>query len=193
MKIDQLEIFYAESAEDWRNWLVNNHQTKQGVWLVSYKKNSNIKSVNWSDSVDEALCFGWIDSVRKSVDENSYKQFFTQRKTNSGWSKINKEKVERLIADGKMTESGLKSIEIAKTNGSWSILDEVEELTIPEDLCDAFNSFPGSLDYFESLSKSVKKMILHWVVSAKRAETRAKRIAEIAELAAQRKKPKHIP
>lgn len=193
MKIDELELFYAESVEDWRQWLADNHQTKKGVWLVSYRKSANVKSVNWSDSVDEALCFGWIDSVRKSIDERSYKQFFTQRKPNSGWSKINKEKVENLIANGRMTPSGLKSIELAKTNGSWNILDEVEELKIPAELLSAFDSFPGSLDYFESLSKSVKKMILHWVISAKRSETKEKRIAEIAECASMGRKPKHIP
>ena len=192
MKIDQCEIIYAETAENWRDWLAENHATKYGVWLVSYKKKTNVNSVNWSDAVDEALCFGWIDSIRKTVDENSYKQFFTQRKKNSGWSKINKDKIERLISEGKMSKAGYSAIEIAKANGSWNLLDEVEEMIIPVELMNAFNSFPGSLDYFNGLSKSIRKMMLHWVASAKRVETKEKRVMEIAERASLGQKPKHI-
>lgn len=149
-------------------------------------------SISWSEAVDEALCFGWIDSTRKSIDGESFIQFFTKRKPKSNWSKINKGKVARLIEEGLMTEAGYKSIEIAKKNDSWTILDAVEELLVPKDLEEAFQSQPGSGDYFNDLSKSVKKMILHWVVSAKRPETREKRIAEIAELAGQRLKPKQF-
>lgn len=187
-----METFCPASREEWRQWLKENHSSRQSVWLVQYKQKSAKPSIPWSDSVDEALCFGWIDSTRKTIDEESFVQFFTKRKPTSNWSKINKAKVERLITQGLMEEAGLKSIEIAKKNGSWSILDDVEELVVPKDLQEAFQLQSGSGDYFDNLSKSVKKMILQWVALAKRPETRQKRIAEIAELAAQKLKPKQF-
>lgn len=192
MQNKEVETFCPASREEWREWLKENHHSSQSVWLIQYKQKSAKPSIPWSDSVDEALCFGWIDSTRKTIDEERFVQFFCKRKPNSNWSKINKVKVQRLIEQGLMTEAGFKSIETAKKNGSWSILDEVEELVIPQDLTDAFRSQPGSQDYFNSLSKSVKKMILQWIVLAKRAETRQKRIGEVAELAAQKLKPKQF-
>ncbi|WP_338129750.1 YdeI/OmpD-associated family protein [Chryseobacterium arthrosphaerae] len=142
--------------------------------------------------MDEALCFGWIDSTRKTVDEGSFMQLFSRRKPNSTWSKINKEKVQKLIDNNLMTKAGFETIRIAKENGSWNILDSVEELVIPEDLNEAFKMHDGSEAYFLSLSKSVKKMLLQWIVLAKRTETRKKRIDEIVILAAQNKKPKNF-
>ncbi len=192
MQKKEVETFCPASREEWRQWLKENHSSSQSVWLVQYKQKSAMPSIPWSDSVDEALCFGWIDSTRKTIDEERFIQFFTKRKPNSNWSKINKAKVERLIAGGLMAEAGLKSIELAKKNGSWSILDDVEELMIPKDLEEALLSKPGSGEYFNNLSKSVKKMMLQWVVLAKRPETREKRITEIAELAAQKLKPKQF-
>ncbi len=175
----ELESFCPASRKEWRQWLKENHSSKQSVWLVCYKIKSGIPSISWSDAVDEALCFGWIDSIRKSFGEDRFIQFFSKRKPKSVWSKINKEKVERLIKEELMTEAGYKSIEIAKQNGSWIILDTVEDLEIPEDLAKEFKTKPGSQDYFLSLSKSVKKMILQWLVMAKRPETRRRRIDEI--------------
>ena len=186
------ETFYPKSKQEWRQWLMENHRSKQSVWLLQYKKKSGKPSVEWSDAVDEALCFGWIDGMRKSIDEESFVQFVCKRKPKSGWSKINKEKIERLIAEGLMTEAGLKSIEIAKQNGSWALLDEVEGLTIPQDLDLAFEANVGAKDFFLSLSKSVRKMILQWIAFAKKPETRQKRIKEVAELAAKKQKPKQF-
>jgi uncharacterized protein YdeI (YjbR/CyaY-like superfamily) len=184
--------FCPANAQEWRQWLEKNHRSEQSVWLVQYKKSSDNPTVSWSEAVDEALCFGWIDSTRKTLDHETFIQFFTKRKPTSIWSKINKEKVKQLIADGRMTEAGLKSIETAKANGSWTILDDVEELKVPADLENAFDLHPGSRDFFLSLSKSVRKMFLVWVVLAKREETRQKRIAEIAELAAEGLRPKQF-
>lgn len=188
----EIETFCPASKEEWRQWLKENHSSSQAVWLVQYKQNSTKPSMSWSDSVNEALCFGWIDSTRKTIDDESFAQFFCKRKPTSNWSKINKAKVQRLIEEGLMAEAGFKSIEIAKKNGSWPILDDVEELIIPKDLEIAFQSQPGAADFFNSLSKSVKKMILQWLILAKRPETRQKRIAETAELAAQKLKPKQF-
>ena len=149
-------------------------------------------TLSWSDAVDEALCFGWIDSKKVSIDKEKSHQFFSKRKPVSTWSKINKAKIERLIADGKMTKAGLESIEIAKHNGSWSILDDVEELIIPIELEKEFKKHKGSKDYFLSLSKSMKKMLLQWIVLAKQPETKQRRIGEIAETAGQKQKPKQF-
>jgi uncharacterized protein YdeI (YjbR/CyaY-like superfamily) len=192
MEKKETATFYPVNVQEWRQWLEKHHRSEQSVWLLQYKKSSEKPTISWSEAVDEALCFGWIDSTRKTVDNESFIQFFTRRKPNSVWSKINKEKVKQLIKEGRMTEAGLKSIEIAKHNGSWTILDEVEELTIPDDLEKAFHLHPGSKDFFLGLSKSVRKMILTWLVFAKREDTRQKRIVEIAELAAQKQKPKQF-
>jgi uncharacterized protein YdeI (YjbR/CyaY-like superfamily) len=142
--------------------------------------------------VDEALCFGWIDSTKRTMDNEKFKQYFTKRKATSNWSKINKDKVKLLIDQGLMKEEGYKSIEIAKENGSWTILDGIEALIIPDDLLEELKNHKGSMDYFESLSKSAKKILLYWVISAKRKETRQKRIVEIAENACENLKPKQF-
>ena len=192
MEKAEIETFYPVSQMEWRQWLQENHESKQSIWLVCYKVKTGIPTISWSNAVDEALCFGWIDSVRKTIDEERFIQFFSKRKPSSTWSKINKLKVEKLIADGLMLPAGLKCIEIAKENGSWNILDTVDELLIPDDLEVEFEKYIGSKVYFESLSKSIRKMMLYWIISAKRPETRQKRIEEIAEHAEKGKKPKNF-
>lgn len=192
MQEKNIDTFCPKDRKDWRKWLKENHSSKQSVSLIYYKKQSDRHTMTWSDAVEEALCFGWIDSTRRSRDSESFTQLFTKRKPKSVWSKINKEKVQRLIDEGLMTPAGLQSIEIAKQNGSWEILDSVEELEIPKDLAKEFRSHPGSKVYFSGLSKSVKKMMLQWIILAKRPETRQKRITEIAILAAKQQRPKQF-
>ncbi|RZK42423.1 MAG: hypothetical protein EOO90_07355 [Pedobacter sp.] len=189
---EEPETFCPKNRTEWRDWLNKNSLGKQSVWLIYFKKSSQTPSISYSEAVDEALCFGWIDSTRKSLDEERFMQFFCKRKPNSGWSKINKGKIEVLTKQGLMTKAGQDSIETAKQNGSWTILDEVEELLIPQDLELAFLAKPGSADYFSGLSKSNKKMILQWIAVAKRAETRTKRIDEIVDLASKKQKPKFV-
>ena len=188
----EVETFYPTNKQAWRQWLQKNHSAKQSIWVVMYKKDAGVPTITWSDAVDEAICFGWIDSTKRAIDHQQSIQYFCKRKPTSAWSKINKAKVERLISDGLMMQAGYNSIEIAKQNGSWTILDEVEELIIPKDLDKAFKAHRGSKDYFMSLSRSMKKMILQWVTMAKRPETRQNRIAEVATLAAQKLKPKQL-
>ncbi len=190
MQKEEVETFYPTSQAAWRAWLEENHGTRQSIWLIYYKKKTNMPSLSWSDAVDEALCFGWIDSTAKPIDEDTYKQFFSKRKPNSVWSKVNKEKVQRLIEAELMREAGLACIEIAKQNGSWTILDEVEALIIPNDLETVFSQQEGSKEFFLSLSKSVRKAILQWLVLAKQPATRQRRIDEIVEKSAQKLKPK---
>lgn len=185
----EIETFCPKSRTDWRKWLKKNHQSKQSIWLVYFKSSTKVPSVSWSEAVDEALCFGWIDSTKKTIDNERYMQYFSKRKPNSTWSKINKEKVAHLIQNRLMTEAGFDSIETAKQNGTWSMMDDVEKLIIPEDLRIALNNHENSMEFFQSQTKSTKKAMLHWVVIAKRMETRNKRIAEIARSAAKGTRP----
>ncbi len=188
----EIETFCPRNRGEWREWLRNNHDKLSSVWLIYYKKKSKEPTVSYSDAVDEALCFGWIDSKAKPVDEEKFMQFFSRRKVNSVWSKVNKEKVERLISEGLMTDAGLAIIEKAKQNGSWTILDEAEALIIPADLDQAFSKSENAKQYFLGLSRSDKRNILQWLVLAKRLETREKRIVEIVECASRNQKPKQF-
>lgn len=188
--IEEPEVFYPPSRHEWRAWLEENHLKAKSVWVVYHNKATGRPTLTWSEAVDEALCFGWIDSKVISVGNGTTHQFFSRRKAKSTWSKINKDKIERLIKDGLMAPAGLEIIEIAKQNGSWSLLDEVEEMKSPPDLEEAFALFPGSKENFEAFSKSVKKFLLQWIVLAKRPETRQNRINEIAEKASRNEKPK---
>ena len=190
--MQDIETFYPTSQQEWRTWLQENHRSKQSVWLVCYKKKANIPTIMWSDAVDEAICFGWIDSKRVTIDDDRFMQFFTKRKPKGTWSKVNKEKIEQLIDKGLMTEAGLECIEKAKQNGSWTILDEVEELIIPIDLEEKFKGNAESKEFFLGLSKSVRKSILQWIVLAKQPETRQKRINEMTEIASQHLKPEQF-
>ena len=188
----EIETFYPATRDEWRAWLEKNHKTKDHIWLIQHKKSSNKASISWSEAVDEALCFGWIDSVVRKFEENSTIQYFTKRKAKGTWSKINKDKVEKLIASGQMRQAGLDIIEVAKANGSWTILDEVESMVIPDDLQEALKRNGNAMDFFLGLSNSVRKNMLQWLVLAKRDETRQKRIEEIASLAAIGQKPKQF-
>lgn len=187
-----VEEYCPINQKDWRAWLKLNHNKKNAVWVIFYKKKSLKHNLSWSDSVDEALCFGWIDSTKKSLDEESFIQYFSKRKAKSNWSKVNKDKVKVLIKQDLMQEAGYNSIEVAKENGFWTILDDVEAFVVPEDLGTAFTNNNGSLEYYNSLSNSVKKGLLYWVVSAKKTATRQSRILEIVENASKQLKPKQF-
>ena len=187
-----ITTFCPKSRADWRGWLEKNHQSKQSVWLIYYKVSTKYPSLSWSEAVDEALCFGWIDSTKKTIDDKRYMQYFSKRKSTSTWSKINKDKVTLLIQNNLMTKAGFDSIKIAKQNGTWSLLDDVEKLIIPNDLRIALDKNEGSMDFFQSQSKSIKKQLLYWVIIAKRAVTREKRIEEIVQSAAKSMLPKQF-
>lgn len=187
-----IDTFHPADRKAWRQWLNKHHHVKLSVWIIFNKAKSGKRSLTWSESVDEALCFGWIDSKAVTLDEDRYMQFFSRRKPKSVWSRINKEKVTNLIAEGLMTEAGLRSIEIAKENGSWTSLDEVEDLIIPKDLEKAFKQHKGSKTFFTGLSKSVRKAMLQWIAMAKLPETRQRRINEVAELGGKGERPKQF-
>jgi uncharacterized protein YdeI (YjbR/CyaY-like superfamily) len=189
MAEEALEMVCPASRQHWRTWLQEHHHQQQSVWLVYYKKNSSTPTLTWSEAVDEALCFGWIDSQAKPIDNERYRQFFSRRKPKSGWSRVNKEKIQRLIAEGQMTQAGFDSIEIAKQNGAWTLLDDVEALTIPADLEQELQKRPTARSYFLALSKTDKRNLLQWLVLAKRPVTRQNRIAAIVDLADKQLKP----
>jgi uncharacterized protein YdeI (YjbR/CyaY-like superfamily) len=183
MEYKGVKTFYAESKSAFRNWLIENHRTETNLWLIIYKKDSGTPSVTYDQAVDEAICFGWIDSTINKRDDESFLQYFAPRKPKSSWSRVNKLKVEKLISEGLMTESGLKMIELAKLTGTWSALDDVENLIYPSDLQEAFDENILAKEYFELFPRSVKRGILEWLMNAKQPETRLKRITEIVSKA----------
>lgn len=175
--------FQASNQEEWRKWLHENHLKEKSIWLIIYRKESGIPSVYYPEAVDEALCFGWIDSKANKRDEVSYFQFFSKRNPKSNWSKINKDKVERLTREGRMQPAGIEMVELAKKTGTWSALDDVDKILIPTDLAAAFEKKPEALAYWEGFSRSSRRGILEWILNAKRPETRIQRIEETVRLA----------
>ncbi|GMQ25291.1 YdeI/OmpD-associated family protein [Algoriphagus sp. oki45] len=180
---DGFPVFYANSATSWREWLERNHASESSVWLVIFKKGSQVPSLSVSEAIDEALCFGWVDSKPNKRDEQSFYLYFSQRKAKSNWSRINKEKVERLIEAGKMALPGLEMIELAKASGTWDALNEVDSLLEPEDLAKALESNPTAKGYWEKFPPSARRGILEWILNAKTSQTREKRLRETIRLA----------
>ena len=168
---------------EWRAWLEQHHTRPTGVWLASYKKATGKPAITYEDAIEEALCFGWVDSTAGTIDAERSKLWFAPRRPGSGWSRPNKERIERLIAAGLMMPAGLAKIEAAQQDGSWSRLDAVEALEVPPDLAEALAAYPSARGHFDAFPRSAKRAILEWIVSARTAETRAKRIAETARLA----------
>lgn len=171
------------NRDEWRAWLEQNHARPDGVWFVSYKKATGKPRVEYVDAVEEALCFGWIDSKAGTVDDERSMLWMSPRKPGTGWARTNKERVERLMADGRMAPPGLAKIEAAKQDGSWTALDAVEALEMPAELEQALAAYPDAARHFAAFPPSARKAILQWIASAKRPETRAARIDEAARLA----------
>jgi uncharacterized protein YdeI (YjbR/CyaY-like superfamily) len=171
------------SVTEWRAWLEANHGRAEGIWLISYRKTTGKPALSYEESVQEALCFGWIDSKGNKLDDERSMLWFAPRKARSGWSRPNKERIERLIAGGRMTPAGLAKIEAAKADGSWTLLDAVENLEVPGDLAAEFEKYPDALAHWEAFPRSAKRAILEWIVQARRPETRTRRVRETARLA----------
>lgn len=182
---DGIEIVHARDRQQWRAWLAENHASEKAASLIMHKKASLESSVTYDEAVEEALCFGWIDSRANRIDETTYRQLFTPRKRGSVWAATNKVRVERLIAQGRMTPAGLALIEAAKADGSRDALNDVDALVMPDDLLGAPAANPTAQRYFDAFPDSAKRIILFWIASAKRSETRARRIATTVELAEQ--------
>lgn len=172
------------TREEWRAWLEKNHTRREGVWLVSYKKATGKPGFAYEEAVEEALCFGWVDSKGNKLDVERSMLWFAPRKPATGWSRPNKQRVERLIETGQMAPAGLAKVEAAKKDGTWNLLDGVESLEIPPDLQKELDANPTASQFFEAFPRSVKRGILEWILQAKKPETRARRIEETAQLAA---------
>ena len=171
------------TSAEWRAWLEANHERAEGIWLISYKKASGQPAMTYDEAVAEALAFGWVDSKPGKLDDERTMLYFAPRKPGSGWSRPNKERVERLIAEGRMAPSGLAKVEAAMADGTWTMLDTVENLEVPDDLAAEFNKYPDARANWDAFPRSVKRGILEWIIQAKRPETRAKRVEETALLA----------
>lgn len=188
---DGKPLLLVETQEEWRGWLEGNHEESSGVWLVSWKKATGKPFVPFMDVVDEALCFGWVDSKINRLDEERAMRLFTPRNPKSPWSRINKEKVARLVNEGRMTASGMRLVDGAKADGSWNVYDEIEDLVIPPDLASALGENATADNYFRGFPDSSKKNILWWIKSARRPETRATRVAKTVGMAAENRMANH--
>lgn len=177
------EQFHPLSRAAWREWLSLNHQNSRGIWLIFYKKRSGKPTVAYDEVVEEALCFGWIDSVPNKLDDARGKLWLAPRKRKSAWSKLNKTRIERLMRAGLMMPAGLAKVEAAQQDGAWTALDQIEELIPPEDLVQAFERAKTARRNFEGFPPSARKGILQWIISAKRPETRKARIAQTVRMA----------
>ena len=187
METTGLKSYYAKDRKAWRNWLQKHHAKVPGVWLIYYKKDSGKTRVSYDDAVEEALCFGWIDSIMKPIDEDKYMQKFTPRKIKSVWSALNKKRIEKLTEQKLMTPAGMAIIDAGKKNGSWVQLDHVENFIVPPDLKKLFVKNKKVLKYFEGLGKFRQRQWLYGLHNAKLAETRANRIADLVAEAGRKK------
>lgn len=190
-KLDGLERVEVASQAEWRAWLKKHHARTEGIWLVSYKKHVVDKHLSWDTIVEEALCFGWIDSTARALDADRRMLYLRPRKAKSVWSRINKERVAVLIARKRMAAPGLRAIEQAKANGSWNAIDHVEALTMPEDLNAALARNKAARQHFDAFPPGSRKIILHWIGNAKTTATRTKRIRETVTLAAKNIRANH--
>jgi uncharacterized protein YdeI (YjbR/CyaY-like superfamily) len=182
--LDDAPQVHADDRATWRAWLETNHATARGAWLVTWRARAGRVRLEYEAAIEEALCFGWVDSTGGHVDDERGKLYFAPRKPRSVWAASNKARVERLIGEGRMAPAGLVAVERAKADGSWTILDAAERLEVPGDLAAALEARPSAAASFAALPPSARKMLLGWIAVARRPGTRAARITEIAEAAA---------
>lgn len=181
---EELPRVEPTSRQHWRDWLAANHASAGSVWLVLPKKGSGLPGPSLAEAVDEALCFGWIDSLPRKLDDKRSLLLMSRRKPGSNWSAVNKAKIEALLAVGLIQPAGLAAIEAAKADGSWTALDAVEALEVPPDFAEALDAMPPARANWDAFPRSARRGILEWILNAKTAPTRRKRIAETAENAA---------
>jgi uncharacterized protein YdeI (YjbR/CyaY-like superfamily) len=172
-------IYHPVDLAAWRGWLAANHETTRGVWVASWRKASGRDPVAYEDLVEEAICFGWIDSTVNTLDDERALQLMTPRKPKSGWTRLNRQRVASLEAQGRMTDAGRRAVQAAKANGWWTLYDAVEDLLEPDDLAAALDASPAARRAWDGFPPSARKQMLWWVVSAGRLETRTTRIAKI--------------
>lgn len=185
----EYERIHPETPAEWRDWLEAQHDHSPGAWVIQWRTRTGRRRLSYEELVEEALCFGWIDSTMKKLDDERSMIAMTPRRPASVWSRSNKDRVERLTVEGRMTDAGLRAVQVAKGNGSWESLDDIDTMILPGDLIAALATDERARLNFDGFAPSRKKMILHWIKSAKRAETRARRIAETVRQAAGNQSP----
>jgi uncharacterized protein YdeI (YjbR/CyaY-like superfamily) len=190
--IHDAPLVHAEDRATWRAWLEANHTAPSGAWLVTWRKGHG-PVLDYGEAVEEALCFGWVDSTGGRFDDRRTKLYFAPRKPRSVWSASNKARVARLSAEGLMRPAGLEAIERAKSNGSWTALDEIEQGNVPPDLTAALAAHPPAAERFAAFPWSARRAILIWVGDAKKPETRAARVLETAVRAARNERANERP
>ena len=186
-----IKTLLAKTRKEWRKWLEKNHRSEKSVWLIIYHKDGPVKTVNYDEAVEEAICFGWIDSIAHKRDKDSKYQFFAQRKPRSNWSKKNRERAEKMMREGLMTPSGQQLVDLARKTGTWEALVNVQHAVIPDDLQEMLNKNKKALKNFSEFPPSSKRIILEWILNAKKTETRKKRIEETVRLAEKNIKANH--
>ena len=185
----KLKTVHVTDREAWRAWLKENHDKEKEVWLIFYKKHTGKPRVAYNDAVEEALCFGWIDSIVKRIDEETYAQKFTPRKAESKWSEHNKRRVEKMIKEGRMTEIGLALVKAAKQSGAWErVIQPYKIDTLPPGLEEELSAHPTAWENFNRLAPSQQRQYIGWITAAKKEETRQKRLLEAIALLAQNQK-----
>jgi len=184
------KTLYVKERNEWRKWLEENYNSENEIWLIYYKKHSDKPRIPYDDAVEEALCFGWIDSLFKTIDEEKYMQKYTPRKKNSVWSEYNVKRCEKMIKEGKMTDAGLALIEEAKKNGKWDQAYSTKKIfEMPQDLEIALKKDKTAWANFNNFAASYRNNYIHWVNSAKRKETKNNRIEEVVKRSALNQKP----
>jgi uncharacterized protein YdeI (YjbR/CyaY-like superfamily) len=184
-----MEEVYVPNRVQWRKWLKSNHKKNNGIWLIFYKKHTDISTLEYGEAVEEALCFGWIDSIIKKIDEDKYVRKFTPRKPKSKWSPLNKKRVNKLIKAGLMSEQGLAKVKDAKKLGTWNgEYGPNISLDMPEEFKNALSKSKKAQEYFNSLAPTYRKHYIGWIATAKRDVTKKKRIKEAISLLKQGKK-----
>lgn len=178
------ELVEIANREEWRAWLEAHHEQTQSILLVTWRKGTSNRYIPTPEIVEEALCFGWIDSTRRKLDDQRSTLLISPRRARSGWSAINKARVEKLIAEGRMTPAGMAKIEQAKADGSWTRFDDVDDETVPDDLAAALAADETADERFNAFPPSYRRMVIGWVLGAKQAETRRRRIERIVSAAA---------
>jgi uncharacterized protein YdeI (YjbR/CyaY-like superfamily) len=185
----EADRLHPRNRAEWRAWLAEHHGGSGGVWLVLWRPSSGRTGLSYEEAVQEALCFGWIDGKAARLDDERTMLRFSPRKPGSGWARSNKLRIERLLAEGRMAEAGLARVEEARRDGSWTRLDAVEDLVVPEDLAAAFADRPGARGHWDGFPRSVRRAALAWIAEAKRPGTRARRVGETARRAARGERP----
>ena len=189
LKPDTSKIVTFKSPKALSKWLQANHTSESELWLKIFKKGSGVPSVTWDEVVIEALCWGWIDGIKKSLDDQAYLQRITPRKTRSNWSKRNTEHIERLITEGRMEEPGLVHVRAAKADGRWENAYSVSEMKVPADFLAALNNRPKAKQFYETLTKSNRYAIAYGLESAKKPETRQRRFEKFMDMLFREERP----